>query len=173
MVENILTIAEMTESLAEQLCQRAWFLTTAESCTGGLFAQTMTTRPGSSAYFDRGFICYSNAAKVEMLDVPRDILQQYGAVSIETAAAMAKGALQNSHAQISISTTGIAGPSGGSVEKPVGTVCFGVSFYDNKDIKTYTFNELFTGNRQEICLSSVAFGLKQLLKVMELVKSSS
>lgn len=167
MVGYILTIDEMTKALAKHLCQRGWFIATAESCTGGLLAQTLTTLPGSSAYFERGYVSYSNVAKVEMLGVPQTILQLYGAVSQETAAAMSQGALQNSHAQISIATTGIAGPSGGSAEKPVGTVCFGLSFYDKNAIKTFTFKELFTGSRQEISQLSVAFSLQQLLKVLE------
>jgi nicotinamide-nucleotide amidase len=99
-------------------------LATAESCTGGLVAGAITAIPGSSDAFDRGFVTYSNAAKEEMLGVPRDILERYGAVSAQTARAMAHGAVERSFADIAVSVTGIAGPGGGSAEKPVGLVHF-------------------------------------------------
>ncbi|MBG0811587.1 CinA family protein [Methylosinus sp. H3A] len=99
-------------------------LTTAESCTGGLVAGAITEVAGSSDAFDRGFVTYSNAAKEEMLGVPHDILERYGAVSAETARAMANGAAERSFADIAVSITGIAGPGGGSEEKPVGLVHF-------------------------------------------------
>lgn len=99
----------------------------AESCTGGLFASQLTRLPGSSAWFDRGFITYSNLAKQQMLGVPEALIMQYGAVSVEVAQAMVKGALEHSIADIAVSITGIAGPEGGSLEKPVGTVCFGLA----------------------------------------------
>ncbi|WP_036287154.1 CinA family protein [Methylosinus sp. PW1] len=99
-------------------------LATAESCTGGLVAGAITDIAGSSDAFDRGFVTYSNAAKEEMLGVPRDILERYGAVSAETARAMASGAVERSFADIAVSITGIAGPGGGSAEKPVGLVHF-------------------------------------------------
>lgn len=94
-----------------------------ESCTGGMLASLLTEYAGSSQWFDRGFITYSNEAKID-LGVPCKLLTQHGAVSLETAAAMAACALNNSQAELSIAITGIAGPSGGSVDKPVGTVCF-------------------------------------------------
>lgn len=99
-------------------------LATAESCTGGLVAGAITAVPGSSDVFDRGFVTYSNAAKEEMLGVPADILERFGAVSAETARAMAHGAAQRSFADLSVAVTGIAGPGGGSVDKPVGLVHF-------------------------------------------------
>jgi nicotinamide-nucleotide amidase len=99
-------------------------LATAESCTGGLVAGAITAVAGSSDAFDRGFVTYSNAAKEEMLGVPNDILARYGAVSAETARAMAHGAVERSFADIAVSVTGIAGPGGGSLEKPVGLVHF-------------------------------------------------
>ena len=95
---------------------------TAESCTGGGIAQAMTSKAGSSAWFERGFVCYSNAAKQEQLGVGADVLAAHGAVSEATALAMAKGAVQRSRAHISVAVTGIAGPDGGTEEKPVGTV---------------------------------------------------
>jgi nicotinamide-nucleotide amidase len=102
-------------------------LTIAESCTGGLVAALLTSIAGSSAVFERGFVTYSNIAKHEMINVPLDILNQYGAVSSQTANAMAVGALKASRAKIAVSITGIAGPGGGSAEKPVGLVYFGLA----------------------------------------------
>jgi nicotinamide-nucleotide amidase len=101
---------------------------TAESCTGGMLAAYLTDLPGSSQWFERGFVTYSNAAKIELLNVPPQLLTQFGAVSCEVAHAMASGALAASHADLSIAITGIAGPDGGTLEKPVGTVCFGWGF---------------------------------------------
>ncbi len=101
---------------------------TAESCTGGMLASQLTDLAGSSQWFDRGFVTYSNAAKMEILSVPAQMLSQFGAVSCEVAHAMALGALAASHADLSIAITGIAGPDGGTSEKPVGTVCFAWGF---------------------------------------------
>lgn len=114
----------LSVSIGQALQQRQWQLTCAESCTGGWVGEVITATAGSSQWFDRGFITYSNLAKQEMLGVPADLLQRFGAVSEETARAMAIGALQHAHAQVSLAITGIAGPGGGSSSKPVGTVCF-------------------------------------------------
>ena len=103
---------------------RAWMLATAESCTGGMIAAACTDLAGSSTWFDRGFVTYSNEAKCEMLAVDANTIQRYGAVSQEVALAMAQGALEHSNAQVCIAVTGIAGPTGGSDAKPVGTVWF-------------------------------------------------
>lgn len=108
--------------LAEQLQQRGWMLATAESCTGGLIAAACTDLPGSSTWFDRGFVTYSNAAKTEMLGVPALLIEQHGAVSEQVVRAMADGALTRSGAQVSVAVSGVAGPGGGSSEKPVGYV---------------------------------------------------
>jgi nicotinamide-nucleotide amidase len=110
--------------LAHALIARGWSLTTAESCTGGLVAAACTELSGSSAWFERGFVTYSNAAKTEMLGVPAELIAAHGAVSEAVAQAMAAGALRHSAAQIAVAITGVAGPLGGSVDKPVGTVCF-------------------------------------------------
>ncbi len=99
-------------------------LVTAESCTGGMIAARCTDLPGSSHWFERGFVTYSNSAKSELLGVPDALIEEHGAVSEPVARAMAKGALQNAHAQVSLAVTGIAGPGGGSKDKPVGTVWF-------------------------------------------------
>src|SRR5689334_15846625 len=116
------------KSLAEQvgarLLDRRLLLATAESCTGGWVSQELTAIAGSSAWFERGFVTYSNAAKEEMLGVRTETLARHGAVSEEVAAEMALGALAHSHASVAVSVTGIAGPSGGSATKPVGMVCF-------------------------------------------------
>lgn len=135
-------------------------LTTAESCTGGGLSYWLTSVPGSSHWLERGFVTYSNAAKNEMLKVSKEILKTYGAVSKETACAMAEGALQNSHADLSIAITGIAGPEGGSEEKPVGTVWFALS---GKNISTLAQSHVFTGDRQAIRLASIVKALQILL----------
>ncbi|MEG0053190.1 MAG: CinA family protein [Comamonas sp.] len=107
------------------LMGKGWMLATAESCTGGMIAAACTDLAGSSQWFDRGFVTYSNEAKTEMLGVPAELIAQHGAVSEEVVRAMAEGAIRHSRAQVSIAVTGIAGPSGGSAEKPVGTVWVG------------------------------------------------
>ncbi|WP_273147059.1 CinA family protein [Oceanicaulis alexandrii] len=116
-------------SHAEQVIERAKargvMIATAESCTGGLIAGELTGIPGSSAVVDRGFVTYSNTAKMEMLGVSPDTIETHGAVSVETAKAMAEGALAHSRAGLTVSVTGIAGPGGGSADKPVGLVWFG------------------------------------------------
>lgn len=108
--------------LTKQLVSHQFNIATAESCTGGLMASYLTELPGSSAWFERGFVTYSNAAKIELLGVDEQLIQQHGAVSEPVAKAMALGAILHSTADISLAITGIAGPGGGSAEKPVGTV---------------------------------------------------
>ena len=115
---------ETTAELAQALLARGWSLSTAESCTGGLVSAACTELSGSSAWFERGFVTYSNAAKTEMLGVPAALIEAHGAVSEPVARAMAEGAVRHSAAQVALSITGVAGPTGGSVDKPVGTVCF-------------------------------------------------
>ena len=113
--------------LLEVARARGLTVATAESCTGGLVAAALTEIAGSSDVFDRGFVTYSNAAKIRQLDVPPALIAQHGAVSEPVAAAMAEGALANSDADLAVSITGVAGPGGGSEAKPVGLVCFGIS----------------------------------------------
>lgn len=115
---------ELLIELGRGLKNKDWKITLAESCTGGLVAQMVTEIPGSSGWFDRGFVTYSNQSKIEMLHVNPLTLAQYGAVSEQTALEMAQGALQYSDADIAGSITGVAGPDGGTPEKPVGMVCF-------------------------------------------------
>ncbi len=114
----------LSRRVGEALRERSLTLATAESCTGGWVAAVVTHTAGSSAWFDRGFVTYANEAKTAMLGVRPETLQTHGAVSLETAREMAAGALANSNALISLAITGIAGPTGGSPDKPVGTVCF-------------------------------------------------
>jgi len=149
----------LATTLGLALKQRCYALTLAESCTGGMVAQAITSIAGSSDWFDRGFVTYSNAAKVEMLNVSTTTLDTYGAVSEKTAAEMATGALKNSHAQIAGSITGIAGPSGGSVEKPVGTVCFA---WVGAHLPMVTCTRYFTGDRTAIRQQATAFILAAL-----------
>jgi nicotinamide-nucleotide amidase len=133
-------------------------LATAESCTGGLVAAAITDIAGSSAVFTHGFVTYANEAKTQMLGVPEQMLAAHGAVSPEVAAAMASGARAKAGADIAVSTTGIAGPDGGSAEKPVGTVWFGLATPDN----VTTYHHIFPGNREEVRHAAVAFALALL-----------
>ncbi|MGE5471701.1 MAG: nicotinamide-nucleotide amidase [Bacteroidota bacterium] len=114
----------LSQRLGQALSARSEWLTAAESCTGGWLAMSVTAIAGSSGWFERGFVTYSNAAKVDMLGVPETTLARHGAVSEATARAMAQGALAHSRADWAVAITGIAGPGGGSPDKPVGTVCF-------------------------------------------------
>ena len=149
-------------TLAEQLTQRGWMLATAESCTGGWIAKCCTDMAGSSAWFDRGFITYSNAAKQDMLGVRAETLAQYGAVSEAVVAEMATGALRHSQAHIAVAISGIAGPSGGSPEKPVGTVCFAWAMR-NGEVLTKTCQ--FAGDREAVRWQSVVFALNGILQM--------
>lgn len=112
------------EQLAALLLARGWMLATAESCTGGLIAAACTDLAGSSAWFDRGFVTYSYPSKTDLLDVPRQLLEQHGAVSEPVARAMVLGAVRHSQARVAVAVTGIAGPAGATADKPVGTVWF-------------------------------------------------
>lgn len=143
--------------------EKAWKLATAESCTGGYIAQMITAVPDSSHWFERGFVTYSNAAKIEMLGVSANTLEEYGAVSVETVKEMAEGALKHSYAHISVGVSGIAGPGGGDPEKPVGTVCFAMAYADQ--VKTYW--QHFSGDRQSVREASVEFALSQLYLLLE------
>jgi nicotinamide-nucleotide amidase len=138
---------------------------TAESCTGGLIAATLTEIAGSSAVVDRGFVTYSNAAKRAMLGVTIETLERYGAVSASTAAAMAQGALTHSDADIAVSVTGIAGPGGGTAEKPVGLVHFGAAARDGRLLaREERFGDI---GRGEIRRRSVAVAFEMLMQLAE------
>jgi len=150
----------LAEGLGRQLLERGEWLAAAESCTGGWLAQSVTAIAGSSAWFDRGFVTYSNAAKVDMLGVPESTLERHGAVSEAVARAMAQGVLAHSRADWSVAITGIAGPSGGSPEKPVGTVCFAWACQDG-GCEAQTCH--FSGDRAAVREQSVRYALKGLI----------
>ena len=154
----------LAEAVGAACRARRLFVATAESCTGGWAAQVITHTPGSSAWFERGFVTYSNAAKAEMLGVTPETLASYGAVSLETAAEMAAGALKHSTALISLAITGIAGPTGGSADKPVGTVCFGWCVRHGDVIGAPSCERrLFPGDREAIRRQSVIHALSGLI----------
>ena len=163
----------MIEKLAKQLGRKLTathsVLVTAESCTGGWVAQAVTSVAGSSDWFERGYVTYSNAAKREQLGVSRKTIERHGAVSEETARAMARGALQRSRGAlrrgrggIALAITGIAGPGGGSPGKPVGTVCF--AFARGRKIRGET--KRFKGGRKSVRLQSVIHALRGVLKCL-------
>lgn len=160
----ITTIQHLVLETAQTLTECGLSLTTAESCTGGGLSYWLTSVPGSSAWFERGFVTYCNRAKIEMLYVDPNIIHSHGAVSSETAQAMAEGALEHSQADIAIAITGIAGPDGGSDAKPVGTVWIGFS---GKRFSTLTEHHIFTGDRQAIRLATIAQSLKTLLELVK------
>ena len=135
----------MLINISRLLKKHQYTLATAESCTGGLLAHTLTNIPGSSEYFDRGIVSYSNKAKTELLGVSEHMLKEYGAVSAEVATEMAERVRIISEVDIGLATTGIAGPSGGTKEKPVGLVYIGMSTTNNTKVQQYQFS----GNRLE------------------------
>ncbi|MFM2435599.1 MAG: hypothetical protein RL063_1580 [Pseudomonadota bacterium] len=158
----------LSKSLGQALQSRKLMLTMAESCTGGMLAQYVTAIPGSSAWFERGFVTYSNVAKQEMLGVNAQTLIDFGAVSQEVATEMVQGACLHSHAQIAVAITGIAGPDGGMPDKPVGTVCFGFS-YPNLLVNQENTQQIiiqtmhFVGNRDAVRQQSVIHALETLI----------
>ena len=156
---DTLLIREVVHALKRQ----GLMLATAESCTGGWVAQVITSVAGSSEWFERGFVAYTNLAKREMLGVSTTILSRYGAVSEQTARAMAEGALTHSHAQVALAITGIAGPSGGTPEKPVGTVCFA---WTVKKRDTISRKQVFSGDREAVRRQAVVTALQGLLEYL-------
>lgn len=156
----------VTDALCTQLAQaltaRGWSLATAESCTGGMIAAACTALSGSSVWFERGFVTYSNAAKSECLDVPAALIDTHGAVSEPVARAMAAGAVQRSRAQVAVAVTGVAGPTGGSAAKPVGTVWFGWS------VQGVVHSEMrhFPGDRAQVRAATVVHALQRLLQLI-------
>ncbi|MDP2810290.1 MAG: nicotinamide-nucleotide amidase [Rhodocyclaceae bacterium] len=162
------TLADLSVDVGWLLSERSLTLATAESCTGGWVAQVVTHTAGSSAWFERGFVTYSNEAKTAMLGVRPETLEQFGAVSEETAAEMAAGALKNSSALISMAITGVAGPTGGSPDKPVGTVCFG---WCRQGKAPATERRQFHGDREAIRRQSVIHALEGLMACAKTVPS--
>ncbi|HAV36003.1 MAG TPA: damage-inducible protein CinA [Massilia sp.] len=156
-------IIELASKVGEALQARRLVLATAESCTGGGVSQAITEIAGSTGWFDCGFVTYSNNSKTELLDVPAALIAQFGSVSEEVAAAMAEGALSNSVADVALSTTGIAGPTGAVPGKPVGTVCFGWS----RGGTTMTERLVFQGDRHAVREQTVIHALRGLLRFIE------
>ena len=154
--------SDLTKTLAQILLSRNWTVSLAESCTGGLVCATLTELAGSSEWFERGYITYSNEAKTECLGVPVELIEAHGAVSEQVAKAMADGARINSESNVAISITGVAGPSGGSVEKPVGTVCFAWATENQVLSKTMHFD----GDRQKIRQQATEFALIELIALL-------
>ena len=156
-------LLKLAEALAHDLRQAGLALVTAESCTGGGVAQVLTAVPGSSLWFERGFVTYSNVSKHEMLGVSSGILARHGAVSEQTARAMAEGALKHSHADLAVAITGIAGPTGGTPDKPVGTVCLAWARHAEE---TRSQTRHFAGDRDAIrrqAMMAAISGLRELL----------
>ncbi len=166
---------ELPEQIAIQLQLRGLLLVTAESCTGGMIAAACTDLAGSSRWFDRGFITYSNDAKTQLLGVSPSMIRRHGAVSQQVAGAMAAGAMQSVGAamagksypagltgHVAVAVTGVAGPGGGSADKPVGTVCFG--FFVDGVLTTST--QHFSGERARVRTQTVAFALSELLALL-------
>ncbi|AQV95544.1 damage-inducible protein CinA [Cupriavidus necator] len=161
-----MSVSRLLDQLAIQagvaLADKSLMLATAESCTGGLVAAAITDVSGSSGWFERGFVTYSNEAKSTMLGVPAKLIRDHGAVSEEVARAMAEGALLNSRAQVALSITGVAGPNGGTPEKPVGMVCFG---WSNR-ITTHTETQRFRGDRGQIRRQAAEHAMRGLLELV-------
>lgn len=155
-----LTIPALVEHLATELTARGWMVATAESCTGGLIAGACTELSGSSNWFERGFVTYSNAAKTELLGVPASLIDAEGAVSEAVARTMAVGAVQHARAQCAVAVTGVAGPTGGSAEKPVGTVWFGWATPSG----VFTERQRFEGDRAAVRQATVQHALAGLLQ---------
>jgi nicotinamide-nucleotide amidase len=152
----------LCEQLAQELQARGWMLATAESCTGGMIAAACTDLSGSSNWFERGFVTYSNEAKTEQLGVDPALIAQQGAVSEVVVRAMAFGAVRHSRAQVSVAVTGVAGPTGGSPQKPVGTVWFGFQVDGRLTSETLRFD----GDRAAVRSATVDHALQRLLQLL-------
>jgi nicotinamide-nucleotide amidase len=158
------TLTTLSTLAGAKLRAKRLMLTTAESCTGGWVAQAVTAVGGSSGWFERGFVTYSDAAKQEMLGVSARTLAAHGAVSEQTAREMAAGALAHSRAQVALAITGVAGPTGGSSEKPVGMVCFA---WATKAGAVSAATHRFSGDRESVRRQSVIVALQGVLELLE------
>jgi nicotinamide-nucleotide amidase len=156
-MKNETTLSLLSQQVGSRLKAKALKLSCAESCTGGLVAKALTDIAGSSAWFEFGFVTYSNQAKQTLLSVSSHSLEQHGAVSEQVVREMALGALRVSQADIALSVSGIAGPDGGSEQKPVGTVWFG---FADKQGNTLAYKQLFSGDREQVRLQSAVFALE-------------
>jgi len=160
-------LESLSSAVGAMLSRQKLMLACAESCTGGWVSEIVTATPGSSAWFERGFVTYSNAAKQEMLGVGQNILEACGAVSEETARAMAQGALTHSHAQIALAITGTAGPGGGSSGKPLGTVCFA---WCRTGESASSETQHFSGTREAIRRQAAVHALNGLLTLLAVTR---
>lgn len=163
---DTLKISNACAKLAQILIEHKLSIATAESCTGGMISAACTDLAGSSVWFERGFVTYSNAAKSDMLGVPVALIEQHGAVSEEVARAMAQGALANSLADWSVAVTGIAGPTGGSASKPVGTVCLAWACKSTGLCEAQ--RHVFPGDRQAVREATVGLALSHLAELLAL-----
>lgn len=154
---------QLASELGEKLKLKNWSITTAESCTGGGIGYALTSKSGSSAWLNQGYITYSNQAKTELVDVKQDTLESYGAVSEQVVKQMATGASHAARAEVAIAVSGVAGPDGGSPEKPVGTVWFG--FYING--KCTTDRQVFSGDRHQVRQQTIDHALQQCLYLID------
>jgi len=153
----------LIESVSKLLTDNKLTIATAESCTGGLLGHMLTSISGSSAYYDRGIISYTNEAKQELLGVPKDLLEQYGAVSEQVAASMAKGVRKLAQTDLGVSTTGIAGPTGETIDKPVGLVYIGVSSKEKTLVKRFEFQGSRLENKDLTCIEALNL-IKQMIQ---------
>lgn len=154
--------ADAAQRLGAALLRRGWMCGCAESCTGGLIAARLTDEAGASVWFERGFVTYSNRAKTELLGVPPAVLEAHGAVSQPVAAAMARGVLAHAPVQAALAVTGIAGPGGGTPDKPVGLVWFAWAWLDGDAPRVETASVIWPGDRQAVRAASAAYAIDQL-----------
>ena len=159
---------DISKEVAKLLIARGWTLALAESCTGGLVCAALTDLAGSSDWFERGYITYSNQAKTECLGVPTETIESFGAVSEQVAKAMSEGAQKNAGVNVAVSITGIAGPAGGSIEKPVGTVCFGWTIQQENLVGiTICKTMQFSGDRQAVREQARDYALSELIELLK------
>ena len=161
---NLKELESLSSELGSLLNKKNYFFTTAESCTGGWVGQSLTSVPGSSSWYGCGFITYSNIAKYKILNVSKETLDNHGAVSQEVVEAMVKGALLKSRANLGVAISGIAGPGGGTLERPIGTVCLA---WKLNDLPTLSITEVFEGSREEVRFKSVWKALEGAISLLK------
>ena len=154
----------LLNKISDELKKRHLTVATSESCTGGLLAHTLTNISGSSEYFERGVVTYSDKSKMELLNIPQKTLEEHGAVSKQTAKAMAIGIKEQANVDIGISTTGIAGPTGGTKEKPVGLVYIGIATSKKTEVKRFLFSKDRLQNKEKTCYKALDFLLETITK---------
>lgn len=157
-------LESLSSELGTLLNKKNYFFTTAESCTGGWVGQSLTSVPGSSSWYGCGFITYSNIAKHKILEVSKDTLNNHGAVSQEVVEEMVIGALKKSRANLGVAISGIAGPGGGTLERPVGTVCLA---WKLNDLPPLSITEVFDGSREEVRFKSVSKALEEAISLLK------